>query len=267
MQLWMEQEIEQLKHELSSTEITEEDFAERTQLIKDEAERQKRAALSLFGNDFYKGNPAISPLRGALAVFGLTADDIGVASFHGTSTKANDKNVCLAARANHVTAYPIFACLSQMLNLLTRQSACAGVGCAQLAAGAHWTHSRQPGPGHLPKVPDRSPKRRGCRLDAERHHTGKKDDHLRFAVSGFGGVSSEKCYWPHACAQAMNDGVVPGNRNADNIDAELQKFDNIIFPSKSLRTGMIKAGLLKSFGFGQVPYSLRCLGLHLPPLA
>ncbi|TGK06860.1 DUF1729 domain-containing protein [Leptospira semungkisensis] len=33
-----------------------------------------------------------SPLRNALSVFGLTADDIGVAYKHDTSTKANDKN-------------------------------------------------------------------------------------------------------------------------------------------------------------------------------
>lgn len=37
-------------------------------------------------------DPTVAPLRRALAVWGLTIDDIGVASFHGTSTKANDKN-------------------------------------------------------------------------------------------------------------------------------------------------------------------------------
>ncbi len=34
----------------------------------------------------------VSPLRSALSVFGLTADDIGIAYKHDTSTKANDKN-------------------------------------------------------------------------------------------------------------------------------------------------------------------------------
>ncbi|XBW38666.1 hypothetical protein QEN19_004254 [Hanseniaspora menglaensis] len=45
--------------------------------------------------DFYKNDANISPLEGALAVFGLTIDDITVGSFHGTSTKANDKNESL----------------------------------------------------------------------------------------------------------------------------------------------------------------------------
>lgn len=37
-------------------------------------------------------DPSIAPLRRALAVFGLTPDDINVLSIHGTSTKANEKN-------------------------------------------------------------------------------------------------------------------------------------------------------------------------------
>lgn len=44
--------------------------------------------LSL-GAESEKGN---SPLRNALSAFGLSADDIGVAYKHDTSTKANDKN-------------------------------------------------------------------------------------------------------------------------------------------------------------------------------
>ncbi|KAK7467566.1 fatty acid synthase alpha subunit Lsd1 [Stygiomarasmius scandens] len=41
----------------------------------------------LEGND-----PHVSPLRRALAVWGLSTDDIGVLSIHGTSTKANEEN-------------------------------------------------------------------------------------------------------------------------------------------------------------------------------
>jgi fatty acid synthase subunit alpha len=37
-------------------------------------------------------DPRIAPLRCALAVWGLTADDIDVLSIHGTSTQANEKN-------------------------------------------------------------------------------------------------------------------------------------------------------------------------------
>jgi fatty acid synthase subunit alpha len=52
----------------------------------------KKSAQRHWGLDFYKQDPRIVPLRGALAVRGLTIDDIVVASYHGTGTKANDKN-------------------------------------------------------------------------------------------------------------------------------------------------------------------------------
>jgi fatty acid synthase subunit alpha len=49
-------------------------------------------------------DPTIAPLRRALAVWGLDVNDIGVASFHGTSTKANDKNEssCFHAQFEHL---------------------------------------------------------------------------------------------------------------------------------------------------------------------
>lgn len=34
----------------------------------------------------------VAPIRRALAVWGLTPDDLGVVSIHGTSTQANEKN-------------------------------------------------------------------------------------------------------------------------------------------------------------------------------
>ncbi|EMD00432.1 hypothetical protein BAUCODRAFT_144102 [Baudoinia panamericana UAMH 10762] len=45
-----------------------------------------------WGNDFRADNPRISPMRAALAVWGLTIDDLDIVSLHGTSTKANDIN-------------------------------------------------------------------------------------------------------------------------------------------------------------------------------
>ncbi|KAH7042798.1 hypothetical protein B0J12DRAFT_629554 [Macrophomina phaseolina] len=57
-----------------------------------EAAQQRRAALASYGNFFWKGDARISPLRGALAVWGLTVDDLTVASLHGTSTRKNDAN-------------------------------------------------------------------------------------------------------------------------------------------------------------------------------
>ena len=53
-----------------------------------QASRQEKHALAM--NGMLQGSdPRIAPLRRALAVWGLTADDIGVLSIHGTSTGAN----------------------------------------------------------------------------------------------------------------------------------------------------------------------------------
>ncbi|KAK3081027.1 beta subunit of fatty acid synthetase, partial [Teratosphaeriaceae sp. CCFEE 6253] len=49
----------------------------------------------------------------------------------------------------------------------------------------------------------------------------------------------------------MNTGLVPGNRNADNIDKAMEKFDYIVFPSQTIQTDGVKAVSITSFGFGQ----------------
>lgn len=49
----------------------------------------------------------------------------------------------------------------------------------------------------------------------------------------------------------MNTGLVPGNRNADNIDPHLEQFDHIAFMNKSIQTTGINAASVFSFGFGQ----------------
>ncbi|KAJ2390046.1 fatty acid synthase alpha subunit Lsd1 [Coemansia sp. RSA 2611] len=127
----------------------------------------------MWGNEFWKSNSEISPLRGSLAVWGLTADDIGVASFHGTSTVANDQNESdvFNAQLKHLGRHPKGPAASFMLN---------------------------------------------------------------------------------SVIQSLRTGLIPGNRNADNIAKELEAFDYALYLSKSIQTTGIKAGLLKAFGFGQV---------------
>ena len=49
------------------------------------ASRQEKHALSMYGM-LDVSNPCVVPLRRVLVVWGLTADDIGVLSIHGTST-------------------------------------------------------------------------------------------------------------------------------------------------------------------------------------
>jgi fatty acid synthase subunit alpha len=145
--------------------------------------------LAIWGNEFYKNNPKISPIRGALSVFGLDVDAINVASFHGTSTTANDLN------ETHV--------LDMQLQHLGRTKGNA-----------------------VPAV-------------MQKYLTG----HPKGAAAAwmFNGV-----------LQVLDSGIIPGNRNADNIDEKLKEFEHVYFPSRSLQTDGVKAGLLKSFGFGQV---------------
>ncbi|KAH7420213.1 4'-phosphopantetheinyl transferase superfamily [Cadophora sp. MPI-SDFR-AT-0126] len=74
-------------------EFNESEYAQDRALhIEREAARQERDVLNSLSNTFWKKDPSIIPLRSALATWGLTIDDLDVASFHGTSTMANDKN-------------------------------------------------------------------------------------------------------------------------------------------------------------------------------
>eukprot|EP00667_Euglena_gracilis_P000009 EG_transcript_9 len=95
---WADEEAEGLQQEVAEAKAADpaldeaQYVTERLATLQRGLQRQEAAALATWGNHFYVGNPAIAPLRGALAVWGLTADDVGVASFHGTSTQANDLN-------------------------------------------------------------------------------------------------------------------------------------------------------------------------------
>ncbi|KAK9759886.1 fatty acid synthase alpha subunit Lsd1 [Basidiobolus ranarum] len=191
---WVESELENMNYEYQSIrqnypQEAEVFLKERTDFINSEAKKQEKEMLSTWGNHFYKNDQSISPLRGALAVFGLTIDDIGVASLHGTGTKANDKNEC-----------DVF---NKQFNHLGR------------------THGN------------------ACPVVCQKYLTGH-------------GKGAAAAWMLNGVLQYIETGIVPGNRNADNIDSNLQKFSHLYFPNKSVHIGGIKAGFLKSFGFGQV---------------
>ena len=76
---WMGRASKRARGRLSGRELEIEEA-----MIVEGGARRKRAAQATWGQDFYHGNPGIAPLRGALAVWGLTPDDVSVASFHGT---------------------------------------------------------------------------------------------------------------------------------------------------------------------------------------
>ncbi|KXN65981.1 thiolase-like protein, partial [Conidiobolus coronatus NRRL 28638] len=198
VKVWVENELEYLKEEvetlksegkISNAEEEKEFVDSRTSHIAKEAKRQEKAALNTWGNQFYVQDPTISPIRGALASFGLTVDDIGVASFHGTSTTANDKNE------------------SDVVDKQFR---------------------------HLGRKKGNS-----CPGVFQKYLTG----HPKGAAAA---------WMLNGAIQILNTGIIPGNRNADNIDSYLKKFDYILYPSKTIKTDGIKAALIKSFGFGQV---------------
>lgn len=192
---WEESEIDYLNEEAElakeefGAEFSVKDFLnERTEGIHREAKRQVADAKKQWGNNFYKNDPRIAPIRGALAAFNLTVDDLGVASFHGTSTVANDKNesATLNAMMKHLgrtEGNPIFGVFQKYLT-----------GHPKGAAGA-WM--------------------------------------LNGAI------------------QILNSGIIPGNRNADNVDKVLEDFEYVLFPSRSIQSDGIKAVSITSFGFGQ----------------
>ena len=192
---WEESEIDYLSEEAElakeeyGVEFSISDFLrERTEEIHREASKQVADAKKQWGNNFYKSDPRIAPLRGALATYGLTIDDLGVASFHGTSTKANDKNesATINAMMKHLgrsEGNPVFGVFQKYLT-----------GHPKGAAGA-WM--------------------------------------LNGAI------------------QILNSGLVPGNRNADNVDKVMEDFEHVLYPSRSIQTDGIKAVSITSFGFGQ----------------
>mmetsp|Transcript_8197 Transcript_8197/g.8128 ORF Transcript_8197/g.8128 Transcript_8197/m.8128 type:complete len:1882 (+) Transcript_8197:146-5791(+) len=192
---WEEGEIEYLNEEVElakeefGSEFSESDFfRERTEEIHREAKRQISDAKKQWGNNFYKSDPRIAPLRGSLAAFGLTIDDLGVASFHGTSTVANDKNES--------------ATINKMMKHLGRSEGNPVFGVFQKYLTGH------------PK--------------------------------GAAGA-----WMLNGAIQILNSGLVPGNRNADNVDKILEEYEYVLYPSRSIQTDGIKAVSVTSFGFGQ----------------
>ncbi|KAF8638240.1 hypothetical protein AX17_002262 [Amanita inopinata Kibby_2008] len=190
---WLSHEHAQLQDEIDCRKSQGDDIADdyiscRIADIEAEATRQEKDALSTYG--MLEGtDPRIAPLRRALAVWGLTADDIGVLSIHGTSTNANEENETKIWN-------DIFAILSRT-------------------------------PGNA--VP----------IVAQKSLLGhSKGGSAAWQMAGL--------------LQSILTGIVPGNRNSDNVDSHFQDRHFLMFPSKSIHTDGIRAGAMSSFGFGQV---------------
>ncbi|KAF2823884.1 thiolase-like protein [Ophiobolus disseminans] len=161
----------------------------RLKAIHSEGAKQRSDVLNRYGNDFWKRESTISPMQGALAVWGLTADDISVVSCHGTSTVKNELNEC--------------AVIQEQMDQLKRNK-----GNPLLAV-------------------------------FQKHLTG----HPKGAAAA---------WMLNGALQIMDSGLIPGNRNADNIDSALEEFDHIVFPNETIHSSQdVKAVIVSAFGFGQ----------------
>ena len=146
-------------------------------------------AQKLWGHEYYLNDATISPMKGALSVWGLTADEIDIVSFHGTGTKANDPNE-----------------ISMLHKALLHLGRTAG----------HPVYSI-----------------------FQKWFTG----HSKGAAAA---------WMLNGLMQSMNDEIVPGNRNADNIDPIMNDYDLVLLSNKNIHLKATpNAGLIQSFGFGQ----------------
>lgn len=195
---WKREQEAELKKEMSARSDRDEEWENgRREHIEIFAQRQAQQARNTWGSEFWQNDLEISPLRGALATFGLTIDDITIASFHGTSTMANDKNEG---------------------DVMSKQFAHLGRTRGNPVLGMY-----------------------------QKYLTG----HSKAAAGA---------WMLNGCLQSISTGIVPGNRNADNVDKEFQKFDYLLYPNRTLQTPGIKAFSLTSFGFGQKGAQL--IGVH-----
>lgn len=95
LKVWLSEALADMEKEATGIEdLQERDrfVSARSKDIELEATMREKNERRLWGSEFWQQDPRISSIEGSLSVFGLTIDDIGVASFHGTGTKANDVN-------------------------------------------------------------------------------------------------------------------------------------------------------------------------------
>ncbi|KAL4907693.1 3-oxoacyl-synthase [Aspergillus multicolor] len=92
-------------------------------------------------------------------------------------------------------------------------------------------------------------------INIQMSHLGRQKGNPLFAVcqkSLTGHPKAGTGAWQlNGCLQMMQERIVPGNRNADNIDSQLRQFEHLVYSMESLRVPEVKATLLTSFGFGQ----------------
>ena len=215
---WLQNEREMLRGEVEfrksqNQDVDEDFFASRVADIEREAAQQEKDALAVYGM-LVGSDERIAPMRRALAGWGLTADDIGVHHIHGTSTGAN------------VSFNPIFLRALRLIPLQEKNE-------TDIWNNIFTSLSRTSGNA----VP----------IMAQKSLCGhSKGGSAAWQLAGL--------------LQSVSSGIVPGNRNAEyvmvsylrpfhlfllsNIDALFKKHTYLMFPSKTIHTDGIKAGVM-----------------------
>ncbi|KAH7053437.1 hypothetical protein B0J12DRAFT_571481 [Macrophomina phaseolina] len=70
----------------------EAELSDKRLCILSDAVAQRGTALHAYITEFWRPDDRIPPIRGSLAAWGLTINDVAVASFHGPSTVKGDEN-------------------------------------------------------------------------------------------------------------------------------------------------------------------------------
>lgn len=94
-------------------------------------------------------------------------------------------------------------------------------------------------------------------LDHQMRHLGRTPGNPLFTIaqkSVIGhGLGASGAYAINGGLQAMHTGIIPGNRNADDIEEKLEAYENILLTSEKIvvRKENMRAFSVTSFGFGQ----------------
>ncbi|PLB51630.1 3-oxoacyl-synthase [Aspergillus steynii IBT 23096] len=181
-----DEDVADLQHRWSAQTL-ERPFPERNQQMEQLVSLKKKEIQNRW-TQIRQLDPSISPMKAALATWGLAVDDIGVVSMHGTSTKANEIN-------------------------------------------------------------------EGDVINTQMAHLGRRKGNPLLCVcqkSLTGHPKAAAGAWQlNGCMQIIRDQIVPGNRNADNVDEHLRQYEHLVYPMESMPTTKANAVMVTSFGFGQ----------------
>ncbi|KAL4876809.1 thiolase-like protein [Aspergillus karnatakaensis] len=176
------------------------------------------------------------PVYGIIAGTGMASDGIS------RSVPAPGQGIFTFAKEDAYTPAPLRTALSRW-----------GLGIDDLTVASLHATSTPANDTNEPSV-----------IQREMVHLGRTPGHPLWAIcqkSITGHPKAPAAAWMlNGCLQVLDSGLIPGNRNADDIDPVLQAFDHLCFPTQSVQATGIKSFLLNSCGFGQKEAQM--VGVH-----